>query len=267
MIYIMGCIRKRRCFVFIQLLAFTAQSNGANMGKGEDFERQISKQLSLWWTGGERDDVFWRTSQSGGRATQRAKSDLKTAYSYGDITFIDPIGKPFCDLLVLEAKRGYTNTSRKIKAADMDKLCDGIDYAHVTHKQIKNNVQTLFSKTKKGGGVDLLDFVDDNRPVDKLPLHIWIAKAELDRAQAGAPYFWLIGRRDSKQEFVLMPYDLMDLIEFHTDSRLTAASNITLDVAGGGKYYMTTLSGLLEWLDPDFIRKAASLNKTRRFKP
>ena len=42
--------------------------------KGGAWEREFSKYLSLWITEGERDDVFWRSSQSGGRATQRAKS-------------------------------------------------------------------------------------------------------------------------------------------------------------------------------------------------
>ncbi|MBM3120244.1 MAG: hypothetical protein FJ006_12010, partial [Chloroflexi bacterium] len=58
--------------------------------KGASFERDISRQLSLWWTHGERDDVFWRSSMSGGRATVRAKKGQKTAYQNGDITATDP---------------------------------------------------------------------------------------------------------------------------------------------------------------------------------
>ena len=79
--------------------------------KGSQYERDTCKQLSLWWTqdlNKPRDDVFWRCSQSGGRATTRAKRGIKTAYSYGDVTFIDPIGKPFIDSCLLELKRGYT---------------------------------------------------------------------------------------------------------------------------------------------------------------
>lgn len=232
------------------------------MGKGEDFERQISKKLSLWWTDGERDDVFWRTSQSGGRATQRAKSALDTAYSYGDLTFIDPIGKPLCDLLVIEAKRGYTNTSRKIKAADMEKVCEFLGRHRFTTKQAKSHIQSLFSKAKKGGGIDLLDFVDDPRPVKKLPLYRWIAKAETDRAQAGVPYFWLIGRRDGKQEFILMPRACLHAIDYNANSDTLPANTIIVN----GLYFMTSLEPFLDWLDPEWIKNANPKNKIRRFK-
>lgn len=77
--------------------------------KGSQFERTVCKQLSLWWTSGARDDVFWRVSQSGGRATQRAKSGRKTFGSYGDIAFVDPIGEPLLRLFTIELKRGKSH--------------------------------------------------------------------------------------------------------------------------------------------------------------
>lgn len=77
-------------------------------GKGSSFEREISKRLSLWWTEGERDDIFWRSDQSGGRATQRAKQGKSTSNSYGDLACIDPIGQPFIDQFCIELKRGYS---------------------------------------------------------------------------------------------------------------------------------------------------------------
>jgi hypothetical protein len=79
--------------------------------KGSEYEREMCKRLSKWWTQGYneiRDDIFWRTSQSGGRATTRAKQNISTAYSYGDVTFIDPAGQPFIDSCLLELKRGYS---------------------------------------------------------------------------------------------------------------------------------------------------------------
>lgn len=79
-------------------------------GKGSEFERETCKLLSKWWskglTGEERDDIFWRSSQSGGRATQRAKFGKKTYGSYGDIAFTDPLGKPLLQLVTIELKRG-----------------------------------------------------------------------------------------------------------------------------------------------------------------
>lgn len=79
--------------------------------KGSQFERDIAKKLSLWWTDGIRDDVFWRTSQSGGRATTRAKKGKSTANSEGDLCAIDPIGQPLMDRFVIELKKGYNRDS------------------------------------------------------------------------------------------------------------------------------------------------------------
>lgn len=79
------------------------------MAKGSSFEREICKTLSLWWTGGERSDVFWRSSQSGGRATQRAKTGKRTFGSYGDISAVDPIGQPLLKLFTIELKRGRSH--------------------------------------------------------------------------------------------------------------------------------------------------------------
>lgn len=76
-------------------------------GKGSAFERQIAKMLSLWWSGGSRDDIFWRSQTSGARATQRKKSGKTTANQNGDLTAMDMIGQPLIDLVSIELKRGY----------------------------------------------------------------------------------------------------------------------------------------------------------------
>jgi hypothetical protein len=79
--------------------------------KGSSFEREVCRQLSLWWTNQERDDIFWRASQSGGRATTRAKRGKSTANSAGDVAYLDVIGKPFLDKVCIEIKRGYSTRS------------------------------------------------------------------------------------------------------------------------------------------------------------
>jgi hypothetical protein len=80
-------------------------------GKGSSFEREICKKLSLWWTDGENDSVFWRTSNSGGRATIRSKAGKATKGQEGDIAAIDRIGEPFIKALTVEIKRGYSSYS------------------------------------------------------------------------------------------------------------------------------------------------------------
>lgn len=81
--------------------------------KGSGFEREIAKKLGLWWTKGERDDIFWRTSQSGGRATIRRRKGKTTANQDGDICAIDPIGQPLIDKTTIELKVGYNGWTIK----------------------------------------------------------------------------------------------------------------------------------------------------------
>ena len=80
-------------------------------GKGSKFERDVCRQLSNWWSKGERDDIYWRTSGSGARATQRSKAKKQTYGQYGDIQASDPIGYPLMRLCCFELKRGYPNVS------------------------------------------------------------------------------------------------------------------------------------------------------------
>lgn len=75
--------------------------------KGNKFERDICKKLSLWWSNDDRDDIFWRSQTSGGRATQRAAKGKHTFGQSGDIAAVDPIGQPLIDLLTIELKKGY----------------------------------------------------------------------------------------------------------------------------------------------------------------
>ncbi len=118
---------------------------GKSKNKGNNAEREVSKKLSLWWTNNERDDVFWLTSLSGGRATQRLKSNKKTHNSASDIGYIDEIGKPLIDFAVIEIKRGYN------KLLDLLSIIDGK----------KNGKPTIllqwFTKAKQ-------EAVEDNRP-------------------------------------------------------------------------------------------------------
>jgi hypothetical protein len=87
--------------------------------KGSAFERDICRRLSLWFSGGKRDDVYWRTSTSGGRATCRAKKGKSTFGQYGDICATHPKGAPLTRVIAFELKRGY-----KGKAVTLSDIVD-----------------------------------------------------------------------------------------------------------------------------------------------
>ena len=79
--------------------------------KGPGFEREVCDRLSFWWTGDPQASVFWRTANSGGRATVRHRKRKKTSGQHGDVCATDPCGQPFIDVFMLELKRGYTTSS------------------------------------------------------------------------------------------------------------------------------------------------------------
>lgn len=80
---------------------------GSGKSKGSGFEREVASKLSLWFSDGERDDIFYRSHSSGGRFTMRAKAKKDTAYQSGDITCSDPCGKSLIDKWSIECKTGY----------------------------------------------------------------------------------------------------------------------------------------------------------------
>lgn len=134
--------------------------------KGSRFERDICKFLSLWWTKGKRDDIYYRTAGSGARATNRSKQGKTTANSAGDVGALDSLGEPFLKKVSVEIKRGY------------------------------NQVETQHTV--------------DVTPSSKLPvLHEWIEQAKQSKRNAGATWWIVIHKRDSKDVVVHFPWSLL----------------------------------------------------------
>lgn len=78
---------------------------GGGKQKGAAFEREICVTLSRWLTGGDQEDVFWRSAMSGGRATvAHKKGGKRLASQAGDISCIHPIGHHFASRFAIECK-------------------------------------------------------------------------------------------------------------------------------------------------------------------
>jgi len=117
---------------------------GRGHRKGSSFERKICKKLSLWWTGSERDDVFWRTAGSGARAKVRSKKGKGTFGQYGDIQAVDPIGQPLLDVCSIELKIGYGKYS----------ILDILDKPTKTVKQQFEDFLEQANDDRKNAGVE-----------------------------------------------------------------------------------------------------------------
>jgi hypothetical protein len=87
------------------------KSGGGNE-KGGRFERLVCKRLSLWLSKGERDDLFWRSAMSGGRATLQLRQDLARIQvrkaQAGDLTAISQEAYDFAERMFFECKH-YEN--------------------------------------------------------------------------------------------------------------------------------------------------------------
>ena len=110
--------------------------------KGSSFERAICKELSLWWTDGKRDDIFWRTAGSGARATVRRGRNCATANSAGDICALHFSGQPFIDRFIVELKKGYSreiDVLKMVDAAPGRKPCVLQQWLEKAWREVKEN--------------------------------------------------------------------------------------------------------------------------------
>jgi len=76
--------------------------------KGNNFERDCSRMLSLWWTSGRRDDAIWRSASSGALTTVGKGRYLAHT---GDFAATDGDAELLFKHVIIEAKRGYNRYS------------------------------------------------------------------------------------------------------------------------------------------------------------
>jgi hypothetical protein len=131
------------------------------MGKGDQFERDQSRLLSLWFTDGERDDIFWR------RRVRRTRESPDGKHQLGDLASDDPVGFPLTKLFNIELKSGYSKSrkGKTVKNIPWD-LLDIIDYGEGRSKRDPNFVLLDFWKqtsldAELSGRIPLLIFHRD----------------------------------------------------------------------------------------------------------
>lgn len=141
--------------------------------KGGQYERECCRFLSVWFSGDEeQDDWFWRSSQSGGRATTRAKTGKRTVGNCGDVAAECPEAAIFTSVVTPEIKRGYNRTAH---------LADILEYG-ARH----------WKKPVEGS---MAQFIKQAHDASK---------------RASTPYWWIIHRRDKHRAYIVMPRSLWD---------------------------------------------------------
>ncbi len=191
------------------------------MPKGQAHERFICHRLSKWWTGKE-DSVFWRTANSGGRATVRKGKATKG--QHGDLTSTCPESAPFTELLVVEMKRGYS----------------------------KNSAADLLDKPKKR--------LRRNEQPTRLLYEQWFEKAEHCQKASGA-YSWIvIVKRDRKEPVVFLPQslksDLQSVNAFRAAGGVSPFLHIRYESGNDIKVVLgMLLEDFLEQVEPKHIVK------------
>ena len=158
--------------------------------KGSPFEREISKEISFWWSDGERDDLVWRTASSGGRATTRFESqNLMTQYGFGDLCPTHGDIVPLFDLFLFEVKRGYNSKLDLMEEIDLP----------------SNLVKTP-------------------------QIWEWWTTACRDASRAGRPESMIIGKRDNRLAYCIFSGEIFESVRFfhkngYRDHYLTICKN------------------------------------------
>ena len=169
----------------------SVKKKNKSKAKGSAFERKVCKLLSLWVSDGIRDDLYWRSAMSGGRASVRfKKGGQKSTNQAGDLTAIDPLGKSLLDVFCIECKT-YKSLHFKsllfLKPKDQSFVSFWKQTTTTAHQhdrlpmliaKQKSNVETLICIDPKG--LQQLNsrnkgyFMSDYLYSDKLKMYIFI---------------------------------------------------------------------------------------------
>ncbi len=136
------------------------------MAKGGSYEREICRRLSLWWSRGENDDLFWRTSGSGARATVRGRKGKRTTNHCGDICSTDASSQPLIQTVIFELKRGYSRST----------IAELLDCPLGSKQQVYEEWFEQAETSRKNAGVlawALVHKRDRREPIIFFQAHLW----------------------------------------------------------------------------------------------
>jgi hypothetical protein len=197
--------------------------------KGNEFERSICKAMSYWFSYDERDDLFWRTSQSGGRATTRRKKGLQTAGAAADMMATHPLGKPLIQACLFEMKRGYSDK----------------------HKIIKSKATGKVGIRKVRHGLEVLTILDKLEKSKEPVLLEWWKKVEEERIIIKRNFSFIIFRRDAKRSCIVMDQKTHNFIRMKNGPNASREIQIKFDISESiSPLVIMKLEDFMEWCNP-----------------
>lgn len=119
------------------------------MGKGSDFERDQCRFLSLWWTEGKYNDVFWR------KRVRSTRKSVDAKFQLGDIKAERPEGDGLMKILSIELKTGYSvgRKGKHVRNVPWD-LLDLIDFRKGSEDIEKKQLIKFWRQTTRDAEID-----------------------------------------------------------------------------------------------------------------
>jgi hypothetical protein len=137
------------------------------MGKGGDFEREISKCLTCWLTGEEKPYAYWRMPGSGSLSTiHEENKDLS-----GDIVALTPEAEFLTNIFSIECKTGYPTTSFWQHFARIKNFNIEIFWRQCFEDAVKANKYPMLVYRKKGRKpiIGISKYIKDKLNLEELP--------------------------------------------------------------------------------------------------
>lgn len=126
---------------------------GGGKQKGNAYEREQCKSISLWITDGSRDDIVWRSASSGAVAT--VHKGKKYESQAGDIAAIDPLGIPLMSKVVIECKHYKDLQAENLIFGGKGTLVDFWN-KHVILAEAKNKTPILVARQNRKPDIILM---------------------------------------------------------------------------------------------------------------
>lgn len=187
------------------------------MAKGGDYEREIAKILSLYWSEDSREDIFYRSQASGGRFTRRKQFGKDTAFQAGDMTFSDPIGAPLVNYFNIECKTGYGKK-----------------------RSVKDDEGKLVKKVQMQW--DLMDLIDSKQK--EIPLITMWKQCEKDSWISGR-FPLLIFRRNNRASCVVLENSMYNKLSFFFGPLIY--KSVEFHIGETSDFRIITLESFLKW--------------------